>query len=203
MSTMQAVDLNKIRMEAYLLAVRFIELGGTKEAWLDAFLHAANEMPGEGQQGFASDGRSVHANARQPIPSEGHIMCAGDGQNDHVNARNPTTNGSGHTFDAKDGQSTRAAPVRGPSKSQVSAAGAARLAAARTVLDTCKTHDGRAWGNVGAHELDSMKRDGGLAKAIKDHVGQLSNSQRFLPVRDLITAKQFQKLLDKERANAA
>ena len=33
-------------------------------------------------------------------------------------------------------------PVREPTKGQISAAGAARLAAARTVLDTCKTNDG-------------------------------------------------------------
>lgn len=201
------MPINAMRFERDIpideYAANYFKQGGTLVAWIDAGTKAANGMPGEGHNAVASVGRLLIANARQPIPSEGQSADAKGGQINDANARNQTTNGGGHVINAEKGRLEVAAPVREPTKGQISAVGAARLAAARTVLDTCKTHDGRAWGNVGAHELDSMKRDGGLAKAIKDHIGQLSNFQRFMPVRDLITAKQFQKLLDKERANAA
>jgi len=58
-----------------------------------------------------------------------------------------------------------------------------------------RTSDGRAWGNVGAHELDGMSRDGALAKVLKDKIGVLSNSQRFMKVRELISPEKFEQAM--------
>lgn len=53
------------------------------------------------------------------------------------------------------------------------------------------TSDGRDWATVGAHELAGMDRDGKLARAIRSHLGALSNSQQVKPLGDLMTAAKF------------
>lgn len=204
MSTMQAVNFTKIRAEANALALKFIKLGGTLDEWITIFVDAANGMPGEGQQAHASDGRTEFANARQPIPNEGHHGSANNGPKGFANARNPITSGSGHGETANRGHGSVAAPVREPTTSQLKAAGAARLASSRTVLDMRKTIDGVAWGDVLEHELPTRDRDGEIARAVNNYIGPRHGKMRHKPVRDLLTAKQFQNILDMvERKNAA
>jgi hypothetical protein len=72
----------------------------------------------------------------------------------------------------------------------------AKNAAAQSIFDKIKTSDGRAWGDVGAHELDGMERDGTFARAIKKHIGVLSNEQRFKPIRELLSPQVFERIRD-------
>lgn len=76
---------------------------------------------------------------------------------------------------------------------------------AKTVLDKIKTHDGRVWGDIGAHELDGMHRDGVMAQAIKNKIGVLTNSHRFKTVRELLKPHEFEAIVAavKGQSNAA
>lgn len=98
-----------------------------------------------------------------------------------------------------DAQVGVARPVREPSEGQRSAMVAVAKAAAVTILDRVKTSDGRPWGNVGAHELDGMARDGALAKAIVGKLGVLTNAQRFMPLRDLMPPQHFEEVYNSVR----
>lgn len=90
-------------------------------------------------------------------------------------------------------------PVREPSKHDraVAAAIAKRVGAA--MIDSMKTSDGRVWGDVGAHELDGMVRDGAIAGLIKSKLGRLSNAQRFMPLRQLIKPDEFEQIIRSPR----
>lgn len=55
----------------------------------------------------------------------------------------------------------------------------------------CTTSDGRDWAQVHAYELGAMDRDGALARAIKERLGALSNSQTNKPIGELMTAAVF------------
>lgn len=81
-----------------------------------------------------------------------------------------------------------ARPVREPSPQERAASARIAVVAAHTALDRYRTSDGRAWGVVGVHELDGMSRDGAIASAVKSHLGALSNTQRFMTLRDLKVA---------------
>lgn len=62
-----------------------------------------------------------------------------------------------------------------------------------------KTSDGTDWAQIGAHELDGMDRDGAMARAVKARIGVLTNEDRFRTVGDLMTAKQFNEVVDQVR----
>lgn len=62
-----------------------------------------------------------------------------------------------------------------------------------------KTADNTDWADVGAHELDGMDRDGAMARAVKARIGVLTNEDRFRTVGDLMTAKQFNEVVDQVR----
>lgn len=64
------------------------------------------------------------------------------------------------------------------------------------------TSDGKDWADVGAHELDGMDRDGALARALKDRIGVLSNSDRFKSLGELLTSKAFNEARDNVRERA-
>jgi hypothetical protein len=141
---------------------------------------------------FASGGtieecRRLVESAAARMPSGGHMNPAQERRGDDAPARQPQTNGTGHDPHAQPRHVASARPVR----DRRAAHGAVGFMLAKTVLDTCKTHDGRPWGDVGAHELDSLSRDGALAKAIQNKIGPLSNSQRFKTIRELLSAEQF------------
>lgn len=103
--------------------------------------------------------------------------------------------GAGHLRHDTHRPNARAASEPSPIQRRAAASVAHMLA--RTVLDTCKTSDGRAWGDVGAHELDAMDLDGVRARAIKDRIGPLSNAQRFKPLRELITPEAFAEIIER------
>jgi hypothetical protein len=118
--------------------------------------------------------------------------CTGD-QTSGAAARN----GAGQAFDAHPTGSAR--PVREPSASDRAAASRVAAQIAVTIFDRAKTADGRPWGNVGAHELDGMDRDGALARAVKARLGQLSNRQRFQTLRELMAPDAFEACVDELR----
>jgi hypothetical protein len=84
---------------------------------------------------------------------------------------------------------------REPSSSALAATLSVAKNMARTVLDTSKTSDGRPWGDVCAHELGGMERDGKFAAALRDKIGALNDKQRTLPIRELISPDGFSAVL--------
>lgn len=61
-----------------------------------------------------------------------------------------------------------------------------------------KVADGRDWADVGAHELDSLDRDGSMAREIKRELPVLTGNMRFANLREVLTVDQFKAA--KERA---
>lgn len=137
--------------------------------------------------------------AAQRMRSGGHNASAQQRQSCAAPASQPYRNGTGQAERAT-GQTMFARPVaKEPSASRRAAMGSSRNLLALTVLDTRKTHDGRAWGDVGVHELDSMDRDGAIARAIRNKLGALSNAQRFMNVRDLVKPQEFERILQQAK----
>jgi hypothetical protein len=115
-----------------------------------------------------------------------------DHHNAHAGAQQPNRDGADLSAIARNGHLGAVRPVCEPSSLQRKAAATVAKFVARTVFDTNKTNDGRAWGDVGAHELDHMDRDGALARAIKNRLGVLHGKQRFKPLRELMTPATFE-----------
>jgi hypothetical protein len=113
-------------------------------------------------------------------------------QPDYFPASSPQANGSGQSISARPRHLGHATPVRTPLDLTGAIAYGMKKVLAQSVFDRIKTSDGRAWGNVGAHELDGMARDGAFAKALKNKIGTLSNAQRFMTVRELISVDKFE-----------
>ena len=107
-------------------------------------------------------------------------------------ASSPQASGMGHSVHAHPRHSRPAVPARTPLNLTGDVALGVRNVLAQSVFDRVKTNDGRAWGDVGAHELDGMSRDGAFAMALKNKIGTLSNAQRFMTVRELITVDKFE-----------
>lgn len=107
-------------------------------------------------------------------------------------ASSPKVDGSGQNVNAQSRLKSNAAPVRPPLNLTGDIALNAKTTLALSVFDRIKTSDGRAWGDVGAHELDGMARDGAMAKALKDRLGVLTNAQRFMKIRDIISHEKFE-----------
>jgi hypothetical protein len=101
--------------------------------------------------------------------------------------------------DVRNDLANSAPPPRVPDRGISMKVLAATAKVATTALDRHKTMDGRAWGDVGAHELAGMHRDGALAKAIADFLGPLEGDLRFKSVRHLMTEQQFTDVLDRVR----
>ncbi|WP_146618614.1 hypothetical protein [Rhodoplanes elegans] len=99
-------------------------------------------------------------------------------------------------------QSPGVRPARDPSPTQLRAVDAVKGAAADAIWRVKKTSDGRAWGEIGYHELAGLARDGGIAKALIDHIGAVNDKQRFAPLPTLVSAGTFETLCrNAERAN--
>lgn len=107
------------------------------------------------------------------------------------------SDGAGHHNRGSLGQAAR--PVREPSAQDRAAGARVAQAIAITVFDRVKTSDGRPWGNVGAHELDGMDRDGTVARIVKAKLGTLSNAQRFQTIRELLRPDLFEQALSEAR----
>lgn len=105
-------------------------------------------------------------------------------------ASSPQANGSDLSASAQSRRGYLVPPVRPNLYGTASLA--AKNTLAQSVFDRARTADGRAWGDVGAHELNGMERDGALAKAIKSKLGVLSNQQRFMTIRELMRPESFE-----------
>jgi hypothetical protein len=164
--------------------MQFRKLGGTKERAVEIMqlAFAAERMRGEGHIADASDGHIGFARSRQP---------------DH--------GGKDHTTVVRKDQSSGVLPVREPSALQRAAAVSVSKLITITVFDRYKTNSNRPWGDVGAHELESMGRDGTVARMIKDALGPLSNKQRFKTIRELMTPERFEEIwtLAREKQDVA
>lgn len=91
----------------------------------------------------------------------------------------------------------------GPSAGQLAAAKAVRQEAAKTIYDTFKARDGRAWGNVGAHELLAYDSDGAVARIFLKVVGPKVEhgkpSDKVKPMRELLTEEEFRTVMAKAK----
>lgn len=167
-------------------------------------------------------GQKLFAEHRQPIEDDQANQSMLQNRKIDASSSSSSSAGQGQRSIAKEGQATTAKAGANPNRERETAMnlpekavdpmfparepkaairppldfGAASLAIktklAQSVLDRAKTSDGRAWGDVGAHELDGMDRDGALARAIKVHIGVLSNAQRFLTIRELVKPEVFE-----------
>jgi hypothetical protein len=79
---------------------------------------------------------------------------------------------------------------KGPTKGQIGAGPVVGLIA-KSVYDKLKTNDGRTWGDVKAHELESMARDGKVARRFLRNLPVLAGNARFKPLREIFTENEF------------
>ncbi len=188
-------------VELRVALARFINQGGTV-AQIRAELDAIERMSGMGRVGNAKSGQAAYAQTRQPLEDGGAVLGVPKGPYQVAASSSSNRGGEGQVVSADTGHLCSALPVREPKPQRApidfgAAAHAIKTRLALTVLDRFKTSDGRPWGDIGAHELDGMGRDGALAQALKAHIGQLSNAQRFLTVRDLVNAETFEAIRSK------
>lgn len=166
-AALEGAGLNSTEIQFRSAVSRYINNGGSYQRAAEII----QELSGECRIHDAKFGRTTCANARQPIASDGAIGFV---------RKTPI----------------KVLPLtREPSKTSLDAVSRIKSIVAQTVLDRTKTSDGRAWGDVGAHELDGMERDGKLAKLIQSRIGVLTNADRFRKVRELITPKRFEECL--------
>lgn len=180
--------------------------------------HVQADMRGLRDGGHTAIADGQRCSAAEPQLSVGHILAASSqtggadretlepapakdvaptGQSRSASAGSPNRDG-GLRGSADKGQSIGAAAREPTAFERVVGAKIAR-AAALTILDRVRTSDNRAWGDVGAHELHGMKRDGLIAKLISDRLGVLTNEQRFQPLRALIKPTEFAEILQQAR----
>lgn len=170
--------------QLFMALQRFFDDGGSKARAKELVEIAAERMPSEGRSTIAIDGQVVCADARQSNDSgEGRISVARNGQG-------PC---------ALRGQSIPVPSVREPSAADVAAMRKVGAVSALSILDRVRTSDGRAWGSVGAHELDGMERDGAIAGLIKAKLGVLTNEQRFKQIRELMKPEEFEAITQRAR----
>ena len=197
-----SAGLSRAEMEFGAAVIKFLKSGGTAvraHALIDA---TAERMSGRGHVGIAVNGHTNYSPTRQPVEDGAASSGLPSGQLNNASPSSFNRGGEGRIADAQESHSRCALPVREPKPQRAAidfgeAAHAIKTRLAQTVLDRVKTSDGRAWGDVGAHELDGMWRDGALARAIRDHIGVLSNTQRFMTVRDLVNAETFEAIRSK------
>ncbi len=171
---------------------RYLNRGGTPERLLQIVLEI-QQLSGGGHRFRApEEGHHRSATPGQPNGGGGARQALSKDHTASAPSSPPQANRPGH--DAFDGQSRSPlpAPVREPSPGARAAAARVAQSIVITVFDRVKTSDGRPWGNVGAHELDGMTRDGAVANAVKEKLGPLSNRQRFQTLRQLMTPPEFE-----------
>lgn len=154
---------------------------------------AAMKLAGKGQDTIGS----LSANASSSPPQDddaGHLDVDA-----HLGRA-----GASSTQSAPGGQRTVDTPIprasgrrlpKPQSKQDIAARIAIEKEAAKTLLATMRTADGKAWGDVGFHELHGMDRDGALARSILALYGQrVANGKirdQFLPLKDLLSPTEF------------
>lgn len=152
LAALERAGLSRADMEAYAWALRFINQGGSREAWIAAFDKAAEKLSGQGRIIHAVSGQRGSAEARQPMPSEGQSSRAsafcGTLAAEHAvpPLGNPSRAGAANHPLAPGAHSGDAAPAREPTPSQRAASLRVHQQAAITVLDTFKI-DGKPLGD--------------------------------------------------------
>lgn len=197
----EKVGIDRKDIDLKIAYAKYLNSGGTIERARALLDEIAAGMPGEDRAvGAANCGLHNSAPSRQPVEDGGAERNVPRGHSSIALPSSPSRGGEGQKHGAKEGQLAGALPVREPKpiRAPVNLGGQHSIALktdlANTVLDRVKTSDGRAWGDVGAHELDGMDRDGALARAVKAHLGVLLNKQRFMKVRDLVSPATFEKI---------
>lgn len=133
--------------------------------------------------------QSADVPSRQPNgDGRGHIAR----DNQALSAASPPRDGAGHSSVVNHRPGAR--PVREPYLPGRSTRGLASIVATQRTMRSgllflTKTSDGRAWGDVGWHELDGMDRDGAIARIIKRKFGLPAN--RFVTLAEHMTDTQF------------
>ena len=179
--------------EFSIAITKYLNAGGTIERAHSLLDAAAERMSGMGQTGTAADrSQTSIAQTRQPVEDARGQAAIANGQTANASPSSFNRDGRGPIHSAGNGRERLASPVREPHVRGL----AAKIVIANSVFDRVKTSDGRAWGNVGAHELDGMSRDGAMANAIKNHLGPLTNAQRFKKIRELMNEKTFEQIKD-------
>jgi hypothetical protein len=191
-------------VELKVALARFRNNGGTFEDGFFCLREAfANELSGKGQRAYVSDGHSAIALPRQPVEGdEGQVSCANDGQPYSAPSSSSNRDGRGQPLGANNGHNTPAPPAREPTQAQRAAVSNIKDASARlvmTIFDRHRTSSGEAWGDVRAHELHGMRRDGALAKAVIEYLGPLNSKERFSSIRELMGPSQFEEILTRVR----
>ena len=158
---------------------------------------------GEGQVVFAMMAKTVLPNPRQAVEGdEGQTCYANDGRNTGAPSPSSNRDGNGRDDVAFTGPSKSAVSPREHTAAQREANLKIRNASAvvaMTAFDRIKTSSGNRWGDVRAHELAGMRRDGTMAKALADYLGPLEGNRRFRLIRELMTAPQFEVILERVR----
>ncbi len=220
-AALEKAGYSKPSMEAYAWASRFIEQGGTREAWIEAYDRAAEKLPREGQYEAAANGghhpgadprpplsregqrpnaaeggRSMSADSGRHLPAGGHRTSAvPSGQGKIASGRRPIASGGGQKSSVSHDLIAGAHPAREPSAGQRDAAAKVAKTIAITVLDTTKTADGKRWGDVIFYELGGMLRDGAIAKMVRYQLGEVPVELRDRRLRELITPDDFKSVL--------
>ncbi len=169
---------------------RYLNRGGT----FDRLREIVQELSGEGQSLAVRKDQVVDAVPGQPNGDGGANLVMPTGRIPRVPSSPPQANRPGHSAGDAKSNPGMPAPVREPSVGARAAAARVAQSIVITVFDRVKTSDGRPWGNVGAHELDGMTRDGAVANAVKEKLGPLSNRQRFQTLRELLTPPEFESI---------
>lgn len=201
--TAMADALNKAgfrryQMEAYTAAHSFIKQGGSLDEWIEVYKSAAGKAR-EGHESFADKALSQSPTRATQLREEGRGKLAGIGRTTSADLSQPKASEE-HSRIADDKAAGRLPPARELSAEDRAARLRVSQRIAVTMLDRLKTSDGRSWGDVGAHELDGMARDGGIAKAIKDKLGVLTNAERFRQIRHLIKPEVFEDIVKRMAA---
>lgn len=193
---------DEFALQVKTIASNAIKAGWTLEQWTAAY-RAAEGMSGMGHISNAdSIGHDRIAQTRQPVEGGEAFPTVPKGLGRDASPPSFTRSREGHSFNAKDRPAAIALPVRElkPQRAAIDF-GAASLAIktklAQSALDRWRTHDDRAWGDVKAYELDNMGRDGALARALKNHLGELSNSRYSMTVRELVNSETFEAIRSK------
>lgn len=85
--------LTRIDYEAATAALRFINSGGSREAWMQAFDRASASKRSKDHSTVARDGQFETVPASPPKPSEGQCLSVGDDHHRLADARPPITGG--------------------------------------------------------------------------------------------------------------
>jgi hypothetical protein len=206
-------------VEVDIAIAKYLNSGGTIDGLQARVNIAAARMPGMGHSDVVRNDRAFDAQTRQPVEDggansgvpQGQVTRApssssnhdergpsGNAADGHVtlspSRRVPGRGGEGQTSFVTSDHSSRALPVREPSRTErgLSSIKLVQSTIQKGLLELRKTADGRAWGSIGWHELDGMDRDGAIARLIKSGVNPPKNQHAEL--RSFLTNKQFEEI---------